>query len=174
MLDVPKRLLKESVVLSVTTPKFDGTGLYRVVEMQLSLMHDIFYTKRFLIHSNWYLSFIHMISTAATATALVLFHRVAAVWGEDKKGYDSMDVAVTYVLLVGAVIVETLSFLRATFSSWIYACNFWRVHQLVFSVRLLVHASDWRPRYWSASLGQHNLLQLSARSRFSRRSAVAR
>jgi hypothetical protein len=53
--------------------------------------------------------------------------------------------------------------------------NVWQILACVLvSLRRLVHAADWRKRYWSGSIGQHNLLQLCSRSWASKRSKIAR
>ncbi|KAM3198375.1 hypothetical protein ACQJBY_073493 [Aegilops geniculata] len=182
--------------------------LYKVVEMQLSLMHDVLYTKAEVMHT-WYGLCIRMLSPVATTVAFMLFHR-----HQHRHQHRAVDVAVTYVLLVGALVLEVVSALRGLFSSW--ACvllishgpddslretlryipgtttpragrpRWWlkaaawvprhvsgSLGRMVLSVRRLVRAADWA-RYWSASMGQHNLLQLAARSRVSKRSRMAK
>ena len=47
--------------------------LYKVVEIQLSLMHDVFYTKVVVMHSNPYGLFMHILVPMATTAAFVLF-----------------------------------------------------------------------------------------------------
>ncbi|VAH71129.1 unnamed protein product [Triticum turgidum subsp. durum] len=175
--------------------------LYKVVEMQMSLMHDVLYTKAEVMHT-WFGLCIRVLSPAATTVALLLFHR-----HQHGRHQHRVDVAVTYVLLVGALVLEVVSALRGLFSSW--ACvllishgphyslretlrhmpggrpRWWlkaaawvarhvsgSLGRMVLSVRRLVRAADWA-RYWSASMGQHNLLQLAARSRVSKRSRMA-
>ncbi|XP_037417235.1 uncharacterized protein LOC119280510 [Triticum dicoccoides] len=175
--------------------------LYKVVEMQMSLMHDVLYTKAEVMHT-WFGLCIRVLSPAATTVALLLFHR-----HQHGRHQHRVDVAVTYVLLVGALVLEVVSALRGLFSSW--ACvllishgphyslretlrhipggrpRWWlkaaawvarhvsgSLGRMVLSVRRLVRAADWA-RYWSASMAQHNLLQLAARSRVSKRSRMA-
>ncbi|XBI14839.1 hypothetical protein VPH35_057359 [Triticum aestivum] len=175
--------------------------LYKVVEMQMYLMHDVLYTKAEVMHT-WFGLCIRMLSPAATTVALLLFHR-----HQHRRHQHRVDVAVTYVLLIGALVLEVVSALRGLFSSW--ACvllishgphyslretlshipggrpRWWlraaawvarhvsgSLGRMVLSVRRLVRAADWA-RYWSASMGQHNLLQLAARSRVSKRSRMA-
>ncbi|KAF8769714.1 hypothetical protein HU200_006323 [Digitaria exilis] len=147
--------------------------VFKVVEMQLSLMHDVFYTKIGVIHG-WYGFCIRIISLLATTIALVLFH----IFGDQKEVvYSKLDVAVTYVLLIGALVMELTSIFRFVFSSWTCAllitCGTrWHLPaRAVLSLRRLV---PWKARYWSGSMGQHNMLQLCARSRTSRGSKVAR
>uniref|UniRef100_A0A0E0EIW0 DUF4220 domain-containing protein n=1 Tax=Oryza meridionalis TaxID=40149 RepID=A0A0E0EIW0_9ORYZ len=191
MLEVPRIWLKGPPQNSLSQYPFasdlSGKDLYKVAEMQLSLMHDIFYTKVEVIHSNLYGLCIHMLPAMATTAAFLLFQLV--ILGREGHGYDRLDVAVTYVLLVGAVILETASLLRAMFSSW--TCPLlvrWSRHKrgmedntvcnnlghTITSLRRLVRAAQWRRRYWSCSMGQHNLLRLGVGSTTSRRSKMAR
>ncbi|KAF8701847.1 hypothetical protein HU200_033171 [Digitaria exilis] len=181
MLNVPKSLLQGSPA-NGQCYEIQGEHLYKVVEMQLSLMHDVFYTKKEIIHSTWYGICIRVISVVATTAALVLFNLL--VQNDHRKemtDHNRVDVAITYVLLVGAVVLETLSMLRAAFSCWTFSqlkdwfsdCNTRQAHIVSF-VRRHIHAANWRGRGWSASMGQHNLLQLSVHSRASRISKMAR
>jgi hypothetical protein len=82
--------------------------------MQISLMHDVLYTKAEVT----YVFCIRVISSLGTVTALSLFHIQASY---SKDGYNRVDAAVTYVLLIGAVVLEITSALRAMLSSWTVA-----------------------------------------------------
>jgi hypothetical protein len=195
-----------------------GEDFYKVSEMQLSLMHDILHTKAQVTHT-WYGFCIRVFTPLGTAVAFSLFLLLLGNnrHKENHSRYSRVDIAVTYVLLVGAVILETTSALRAMFSSWTCALlqerdpgrgkneirgteakegsnadslreesehpdlisdqgrNVWqRLAHIHVSLRRLVHAADWRKRYWSGSIGQHNLLQLCSRSWASKRSKIAR
>ncbi|OEL28644.1 hypothetical protein BAE44_0010337 [Dichanthelium oligosanthes] len=186
LLDVPKELLKgplPDVVVYDGCLELGGEDVYKVVEMQLSLMHDVFYTKAEVMHS-WFGLCIHIISLLGTSMALWQFYRLR----DHLEGYGRADTIVTYVLLVGAVVLEIFSLLRAMFSSWTYAylvkrstnvrgevTNVWNfLGRLAGSLRRFIKAAEWRRSYWSGSMGQHNMLQLCARSRTSQRSKIAR
>ncbi|GJN39579.1 hypothetical protein PR202_gb28705 [Eleusine coracana subsp. coracana] len=166
--------------------RFDGRGGSQVVEMQLSLMHDVLYTKAEVMHT-WYGLCIRIVSCLSTAVVFVLFNLLMFGDGYDKplKDYSRVDVAVSYALLVGALILEIMSLLRAMFSSWTCALlrNWGWLHRSKVTQHLwiflargrrLTHAKHWRRRYWSGSMGQHNLFQLCAGSRASRCSKIAR
>nr|CAB3449312.1 unnamed protein product [Digitaria exilis] len=174
LLLVPKDLLLDGAP-STEGLQTDLTDeeVFKVVEMQLSLMHDVFYTKIGVTHG-WYGFCIRIISLLATTIALVLFH----IFGDKQEVvYSKLDVAVTYVLLIGALVLEITSIFRFVFSSWTCALlitcgSRWHLPaRAVLSLRRLV---PWKARYWSGSMGQHNMLQLCARSRTSRGSKVAR
>ncbi|TVU47423.1 hypothetical protein EJB05_07026, partial [Eragrostis curvula] len=159
--------------------------LYRVAEMQLSLLHDVFYTKAEATHT-WHGLCIRVLSWLATAVAFLLFNML--LLGNHRrhlKRYSRADVTVTYVLFLGAVVLETASLLRAMLSGWTCAllvkrgsggsgvCNC--LAHVPLYLRRLVRAARWRRRRsWSRSMGQLNLIQLCVRSRASRWSKVAK
>jgi hypothetical protein len=195
MLQVPKELLKGPIAQDRAGYPLASymceKDVYMVVEMQLSLMHDVFYTKTEMIHSNLYGLCIRILPAVATTTAFLLFHILITLrdHGKEDKVYNRLDVAVTYVLSVGAIVLETTSLLRSMFSSW--TCPLlvrWsrdhcgmedhtlynRIASILTSLRRLVHAAEWRRKYWSRSMGQHNLLQMGARSRGSSVSKISR
>ncbi|KAF0924747.1 hypothetical protein E2562_014549 [Oryza meyeriana var. granulata] len=161
--------------------------LYKVAEMQLSLLHDVFYTKAEVTHT-WYGLCIRVLSALAITIAFFLFNVLLLLGNHHQRklnGYSRVDVIVTYVLFVGAIVLETMSLLRAMFSSWTCAllvkkgsegssvCNF--LAHVPACLRRLVRAADWRRRCsWSRSMGQLNLIQLCVRSKASRCSKIAR
>uniref|UniRef100_A0A0D9UWV9 DUF4220 domain-containing protein n=1 Tax=Leersia perrieri TaxID=77586 RepID=A0A0D9UWV9_9ORYZ len=152
-----------------------GHELYKIVQMQLSLMHDVFYTKIEAMHS-WFGGLcIRVALPVATAVAFLMFHQ----WRGNHRldGYTSADITATYVLLVGALVLEMVSALRGIFSIW--TCRFLRdrcyfLFRAIIYLRRFVHAAEWRKKYWSGSMGQQSLLQLCACSRASRMSKLAR
>ncbi|CAN6373068.1 unnamed protein product [Urochloa humidicola] len=176
LVHIPKNLLKGPLPSKFDfrgAPDLCGEDQYRVVEMQLSVMHDIFYTKAEVMHT-WYAPFIRTFSLLGTASAFWLFHLFCR--HHHRSLYSRVDVTVTYALLAGALVLEMTSALRGLFSSWlcvVLVCVGGPLGTVLVSLRRLVRAADWRSRYWSGSLGQHNLLQLCARSRASRISKVA-
>jgi hypothetical protein len=107
LLDFPKNLLKgplSSVKRSeISSISFKWDEMYRVAEMQLSLMHDVFYSKAELIHT-WHGFCIRVFSLPAIVAALQLFRRFS-----EKDGYRRADVAATYILLGGALVLAITS-----------------------------------------------------------------
>uniref|UniRef100_J3LQP1 DUF4220 domain-containing protein n=1 Tax=Oryza brachyantha TaxID=4533 RepID=J3LQP1_ORYBR len=106
LFDVPKDLLLEKISYEGLRTDLTREEAYKVAEMQLSLMHDVFYTKIQLMHT-WYGFCIRIVSLLATAIALLLFHLSGALMDS----YTTFDVALTYVLLIGAIVVEFTSVL---------------------------------------------------------------
>uniref|UniRef100_A0A453A9G5 DUF4220 domain-containing protein n=1 Tax=Aegilops tauschii subsp. strangulata TaxID=200361 RepID=A0A453A9G5_AEGTS len=154
----------------------DREHMWRVMEVELSLMYDILYTKAGVIHS-WFGYCIRVITPPAVATSLVLFQL------SSKDDYSLVDVAITYILLGGALVLETKSLLGALGSSWAltFLCatqwdwlrhsavcaGGWRqLRRAIFSLRqswpvkVMMTGSS---RRWSGTMGQHNMLWSRAR-----------
>jgi hypothetical protein len=153
----------------------DCDSMWRVMEIELSLMYDILYTKAGVTHS-WVGYCIRVISPLAIAASLVLFQL------SSKDGYNRLDVDITYTLFGGALVLETKSLLAALGSSWglaFLSATQWewlrhsamctgRWHQLR---RTLVSLRRSWPgkmimtgtsRRWSGTMGQHNMLRFRA------------
>uniref|UniRef100_A0A0D3FSC4 DUF4220 domain-containing protein n=1 Tax=Oryza barthii TaxID=65489 RepID=A0A0D3FSC4_9ORYZ len=142
--------------------------MWRLMEMELSLLYDILYTKAAVIHTlpGYCIRAFSMLSTVAS---LLLFHL------SGKGLYNAVDVAITYTLMVGALFLETISLLGALGSSWtldfLYStCWSWLQHvvlcsgrwdrfrQFVVSLRHLLMIGECRR--WPGTMGQYNLLEM--------------
>ncbi|KAE8811352.1 hypothetical protein D1007_11723 [Hordeum vulgare] len=177
-----RAMVNSSVVEKVHGHKIIETMLvneveqWTLMEMELSLMYDILYTKAAVIHT-WPGYFIRVISPLAIVAALLLFQ----FSGEDT-GHRKVDVAITYVLLGGALFMETISLLNALVSSWTFAflstttCRWLRFEALcnerwdrlrgaVLAFHRLVTGGDFRykSRRWSGNMGQYNMLHFCTR-----------
>ena len=150
---------KQSSVIS-----YLGEDLYKLVEMELTLMYDFLYTKAAVIHT-WYGFCIHFISLLGTATTFMLFQLSINSRGN---GYSIVDVIISYVLLVGALVLEIISVCRALLSTW--TCSLlhrrgrgweWPLH-VITSLGQRVHPAS--RRLWSGSIGQYNLFHLCTRN----------
>ncbi|XP_044964461.1 uncharacterized protein LOC123424833, partial [Hordeum vulgare subsp. vulgare] len=149
--------------------------MWRVMEMELSLMYDILYTKANVIHS-WVGYCIRIISPFAVIASLVLFEL------SDKDGYSRVDIAITHTLLGGALVLETKSLLGALGSSWAlgFLCatrldwlrhsalctgRWYQLRRTILSLRrswpgkIIMTGSS---RRWSGTIGQHNMLRFRA------------
>ncbi|XBH59560.1 hypothetical protein VPH35_114273 [Triticum aestivum] len=142
-----------------------GQHIGKVVELELSLMYDILYTKATMIH-HWYGYFLRVISPLATIVAFLLFH----FYG--KQGQSKIDVIITYILFGGALLLDMVSLVKAAFSTW--TCDLldnkggWgaTLCKRLQSSRRLVKAAACRPicsRGWSGSIGQYNLFDVCCR-----------
>lgn len=131
--------------------------LDKLMELELSLMYDILYTKATVIHT-WIGCCIRVIALAATVTATFLFLL------SSKHGHSRKDLAVTYVLLAGALLLEMISMVRAVFSTWtvvfLYKLKWYWLYGEVLSIRRVFRVAT--HRRWSGTVGQHNFLWASA------------
>jgi hypothetical protein len=88
----------------------------RVVEIELSLMYDVLYTKAAVIYT-WYGYLSRLVFPLATIAAFWLFELSGNTYG-----YRRIDVAITYILLVGAFLLDVAALFRALGSTW--TCSF--------------------------------------------------
>uniref|UniRef100_A0ACD5V8A4 Uncharacterized protein n=1 Tax=Avena sativa TaxID=4498 RepID=A0ACD5V8A4_AVESA len=149
---------------------FGWEKMPQVVEMELSLMYDMMYTKAAMVHT-WGGYGIRVVSPFLTATAFLLFwfrHR-------DQGLHSSRDVDISYILLGTTFILDVTWLLRAIGSTWAHAffkgtrwqCvklivfrgRWKRIRRLVVSLDLLRDKKPSSYRAWSGILGQHNLLR---------------
>lgn len=190
LLDVPKQMFEGPThyVKIYGAQHLKGEEMLKVVWIQLSMMYDLLYTKAAVVHTEcgWC---IRLFSLPATVVALVLFHLHAS----SDKGYSRVDVVVTYVLLGGALALETISVVRAIGSSWTGALLAERKRvRLAGLLLFLARGVTWSPGSgisqapgegwftvaynWGGlgSMGQHNLFELCAGSRKNISSQIAR
>jgi hypothetical protein len=143
--------------------------MLKVVDMELSLMYDILYTKAAVVHT-WFGYSIRAVSPVISTTMLLLF------WLHGKDQQRRADVFITYILMASTVFLDIRWLLRAVVSTWTYVflidrpCCWlhhrlparWRVlRHFVLSLdpcRLLVKEEPTWYRMWSGTIGQYNLL----------------
>ncbi|KAF8694070.1 hypothetical protein HU200_038525 [Digitaria exilis] len=145
-------------------------NMCKVVEMELSLMYDILYTKAAVIH-NWFGCSIRVISPMVTATVILLF------WFYSKDDQRTADVIITYILLAVTLLLDVRWLLGAAASTWTYAFfnaspGRWLHHEVCCTVwwhrlrHFVVSLDPWQLplrdhgggyRLWSATIGQYNL-----------------
>ncbi|KAG2570421.1 hypothetical protein PVAP13_7KG053018 [Panicum virgatum] len=102
------------VNLDIKKEKLNYKSMWVLMEMELSLMYDLQYTKAGVIHT-WSGYGIRVASSLTAAASILLFSF------SSKDGQSRVDVAVSYTLLAGALLLEMMSLLRALGSSWTYA-----------------------------------------------------
>ncbi|KAF7062801.1 hypothetical protein CFC21_069362 [Triticum aestivum] len=150
--------------------RWNWKATYKVVEMELSLMYDVIYTKAVVIHT-WYGYLFRLVSPLATIAAFVMFQLSG-----NKNGYNRVDVVTTYILLVGAFLLDMASVFSTLGSTW--SCSFlwtrgWsNLGLVILSLRRRVKAAG--SRGWSGSIGQFNLLHFFSPDTYKIRSRVAK
>ncbi|KAG2577192.1 hypothetical protein PVAP13_6NG106500 [Panicum virgatum] len=133
----------------------DNDTLYKLVELQLSLIHDMLYTKSPSIHT-WLGCLIRAFSWVATVVTgtLLVFHFVSST----NYGGGGFDAGVTFTLLAGAFILETASLLKAAGSTWtvqILDNRRWNgLRRMILLFRRLVKAADCSRR-WPGFIGTY-------------------
>ncbi|KAG8064136.1 hypothetical protein GUJ93_ZPchr0004g38676 [Zizania palustris] len=146
---------------------------WTVMQMELSLMYDILYTKANVIHT--YVGYdIRTMAPLIVATSLLLFHF------SGQGGHNKVDVPITYVLLGGALILETKSLVRSLGSSWALAflsttrwnwlrhvalCSgrWYRLRRAIVSLRWPATVTLGNSRKWTLTMRQYNMLCSCAR-----------
>ncbi|KAL6342543.1 hypothetical protein AAG906_012394 [Vitis piasezkii] len=113
---------------------------FEVIEIELGFMYDIFYTKR-MAYDEWGLvrSFICLFSAISTFMVFLTI---------DKHEYSNIDVIITWLLLVGAIVEEIYSIILLCSSDWTMNCC-----RLPF----LFPAN----KRWSDSMAQYSLISYS-------------
>ncbi|WVZ72265.1 hypothetical protein U9M48_020754 [Paspalum notatum var. saurae] len=146
---------------------------WKLIEMELSFMYDFLYTKAAMVYKlRGYI--IRAASWLVVAASLLLF-----VFS-GKAGLSTADVVITYVLLAGALLLETTSLLNALFSSWTFAflsttrssqirhallCSRrWNQLRRVFvALQWLASGCVRIPRDWHGTMRQCSILDRSSR-----------
>ncbi|KAJ3674280.1 hypothetical protein LUZ60_004896 [Juncus effusus] len=102
---------------SGTIPKFFEMKVeraYKVIEVELYFMYDILHTKAAVLHK-WYGWLFRICTLSCSITALVIFTT------SNTTDYNKIEVGITYLLLVGAVVLESFSLAFMLLSLWTYA-----------------------------------------------------
>jgi len=156
--------------LAFLVVKIGWENMCKVVEMELSLMYDILYTKAAKIQTCSMSYFIRIASPVTTAIMTILF------WCSSKDAQRRPDVIITYILLVVTFLLEVRWLLRVTASTWTYAFfneaqaqgESWLQHQVFCTgrwhrLRRLIFSLDpqqllwWKPRgsyrLWTGTIG---------------------
>ncbi|KAM3362795.1 hypothetical protein P3S68_017649 [Capsicum galapagoense] len=141
-----------------------GNDAFRVVEAEMYIMYEVFHTKAsFLVYSKKkYVA----ISRSAYWVSLVATLGFFAFM--DKGGFRSVDIAVTYALLFGTIILDAVALLIMIFSSYLVVASM--LHSPTLGV-LVRRPSELVMQIWSRcfpqTLSQYNLIShcLQQRSR---------
>ncbi|KAK1354447.1 hypothetical protein POM88_047703 [Heracleum sosnowskyi] len=86
---------------------------FRVVEVELNFLYDVLFTKLTVVDHRVGFG-CRVVSVSAIVTSLVLFHYV------DKKNLapEGFEVEITYILLIGGIVLEVIAFFMLVFSDW--------------------------------------------------------
>ncbi|KAL5215272.1 hypothetical protein ABZP36_004424 [Zizania latifolia] len=162
-----------SAILELVRGEKYHKSMWTVMQMELSLMYDILYTKANVIHTCIGYG-IRVMAPLAVVTSLLLFHF------SGKGGHNRVDVPITYALLGGALILETKSLLSSLGSSWALAflcatrwnwlrhvalCSgrWYRLRRALVSLRRPATVTLGSSRKWTLTMGQYSMMQSCAR-----------
>ncbi|XP_019052611.1 PREDICTED: uncharacterized protein LOC104593692 [Nelumbo nucifera] len=130
---------------------------YKVIEVELGYVYDVLYTKAAVIHTLLG-CILRMFSLSSILSAFFIFSFMEKHW------FSKIDIAITYVLLVGAIALEIWSLIRLLLSDWTIV--WMKQHSKSLSDFLLNASSIYRKpdrSRWSNSMAQYNLINYSLR-----------
>ncbi|OMO62369.1 Disease resistance protein [Corchorus capsularis] len=84
---------------------------FDVIAIELGFMYDLLYTKAVVIYTRWGI-FRRVVTSCITIAVLVVFY--FDDWGK----YETIDVVITFLLLVGAILLEIYAALALLLSDW--------------------------------------------------------
>ncbi|KAL4625394.1 hypothetical protein ACB092_05G022700 [Castanea dentata] len=125
---------------------------FKLIEVELGFMYDVFHTKAVLVHSFKGVVF-RLITSTCTVSVFVAFFKI------EKHIYSRVDVSITYILLVEAILLEFYAFVVLVCSDWTIVWlrkhkNF-GVDLLYYFISLILRS---RNKRWSNAMGQYNLI----------------
>lgn len=125
---------------------------FEIIEIELGFMYDTFYTRSVLVHSCLG-GILRCISLSLTVSVFLAF------LFKEKQSYKGVDVAITYILLLGAIILEMYAVVVLLSSDWTalrlnkHKNRVLELFYTAFSSIPLV-----KNKRWSNKLGQYNLI----------------
>ncbi|XP_034680001.1 uncharacterized protein LOC117910053 [Vitis riparia] len=128
---------------------------FKVVEMELSFMYDVLYTKATLVYSllGILLRIASFLSTISTLAAFCFFI--------DRHEFSNIDINITYLLLFGAIFLEVYALIKLILSDWSIVWLSSKKNPLADSIYRAITffrsvlTSDIR---WSRRMAQNNLI----------------
>ncbi|KAM0906734.1 hypothetical protein ACQ4PT_016550 [Festuca glaucescens] len=156
-------LFKAYMMLDVPKEMFEMPTRYVAIDDAYTCDEDEISQLVGVVHT-WHGWCVRVVSQLSTVAALLLFH--ASTANLLHGGCSRVDVVVTYVLLVGAVLLEIMSMLRAVFSTWTYLVLLergWRrlacvLQFLPRQIRPAMHARYWPGSTHGPSLSQDHII----------------
>jgi len=128
----------------------NGKKGFEVMEIELGFMYDMFYTKAATVYS-LVGCFLRFVTLSCTISVLCAFFVM------EKNQYPKVDVFITSVLLIGAIILEIYSVILVLFSDWTILWLSMHKNKVSSKVISLIQSVKYKKR-WSCSTGQFNLI----------------
>lgn len=131
--------------------KNEADGAFKVVEAELGLIYDMFYTKAPLIYSRAGI-ILRCSSSLLSATVFIAFQVMI-----DKHDYSTTDIAITYLLFAAAVFLEFYAFLCLVLSDWTMIWLIVKGGNALTNATYSLIRKLTRSKRWSRSISQYNL-----------------
>ncbi|XP_030969551.1 uncharacterized protein LOC115989813 [Quercus lobata] len=125
---------------------------FKVIEVELGFMYDMFYTKAVLLYSVAG-RLLHFVPFICTVSLFVIFLKT------EKHIYSGVDVAITYILLVGAIVLEIYAAVVLVCSDWtiLWLSQHGNSGDILYRAISLI---PWpRKKRWSNAMGHFNLVR---------------
>ncbi|CBI35872.3 unnamed protein product, partial [Vitis vinifera] len=147
--------VSRSIDEGMTIPELSFEDAFKVVEVELSFMYDVLYTKATVVYSllGILLRTASFLSTISTLAAFYFFI--------DRHEFSNIDINITYALLFGAIFLEIYAIIMLILSDWSIVWLSSKKNSLTDSIcRAItpfrsVLTSDKR---WSGRMAQNNLI----------------
>ncbi|KAK8712590.1 hypothetical protein V6N13_147826 [Hibiscus sabdariffa] len=124
---------------------------FDVIAIELGFIYDLLYTKATVIYTGWGMVR-RLVTFSLTCIVLVIFSF------DDLEKYKTVDVVITFMLVVGAILLEIYAAFTLLFSDhtkrWLITHKQTKISQLIDRMELVK-----LPR-WSGRMAQYNLLSL--------------
>ncbi|KAF3664803.1 hypothetical protein T459_26533 [Capsicum annuum] len=132
----------------------EAIDAFRVIEVELNFIYDVLFTKMMVANSYWGYVFRLICFLLEVAAAILFYH-----W--DKRGLPRWEIGVSYILLLGALILDFSSFLMLLFSDWTAVA----LKKKGYVLPCLPMPFRWLSRRWAESVSQFNLINYCVRGR---------
>ncbi|KAM6595046.1 hypothetical protein CsatA_002749 [Cannabis sativa] len=119
---------------------------FRLVEYELSFMYQVLHTKAVVIHGKIGYS-LRAITICLTVLGFLVFHFTG------KHGFNKIDTDVTYVLFIGAIVLDILSAFKLFFSDFVLMGPMGN-----FISRLFVPKAIMQRKRWSKTVSQKDII----------------
>ncbi|VVA23966.1 PREDICTED: unnamed product [Prunus dulcis] len=124
---------------------------FKVIEIELGFMYDLFYTKAVLYSLNGaILRFTSSVSIISVSVAFLVMI--------EKQDYSARSIIITYMLLAGAIILDLYAVILFLLSDWavLWFCKHKTAAHLLYPV--ISHMSFAENKRWSNEITQYNLI----------------
>ena len=149
---------------------------FKVIEVELGFMYDVFYTKAVVVYSFVH-GFLTRFSLCCISLRCISFFSIISAFVTflitEKQAYSTVDVIITYVLLVGAIVLELYAVFLLLCSDWTLI---WlskhknRVANFLYQAISLIPLT--KKQRWSNTMAQYGLIRFCLKDKPAKRSFI--